>query len=171
MVMPREYFLPRWYAIYTSAHHEKSVAEHLRARAIEHFLPLYESVRRWQDRKVKLKLPLFPGYVFVRLALHNKMSVVQVPGVARLVGFDGTPTALPDEEINTLRTNLESGLRAEPHPFLTVGRRVRVKTGPLAGIQGVLLRWKGRSRVVMSINLIQRSIAVQLDESDLEPLE
>src|SRR5712664_2211871 len=111
-----------WYAAYTSANHEKRVAEQLGVRSVEHFVPLYESVRRWKDRKVRLQLPLFPGYVFVRLALHDRLRVLQVPGVARLVGFNGLPCALPDSEIEAMKTGLASGLRAEPHPFLNVGR-------------------------------------------------
>lgn len=171
LVLPPPNFDLRWYAAYTSANHEKRVAGQLDARGIEHFLPLYESVRRWKDRSVKLNLPLFPGYVFVRLELRDKLSVVQIPGVARLVGFDGTPAALPDEEIEALRASFASGVRAEPHPFLTVGRKVRVKAGPLAGMRGVLVQRKGNLRVVISIELIHRSVAVQLDEPDLEPLQ
>ena len=89
---------PVWYAAYTSANHEKRVAEQLCARSVEHFVPLYESVRRWKDRKVRLQLPLFPGYVFVRLVWWDRLHVLQVPGVARLVGFNGRPCALPDSE-------------------------------------------------------------------------
>lgn len=161
---------PHWYAIYTSANQEKKVAEQLALRTVEHFLPLYESLRHWKDRKVVLKLPLFPGYVFVRLALREKLNVLQIPGVARLVGFDGTPAALPDNEIETLRTSFESGVRAEPHPFLIVGREVLVRSGPLAGMKGILIQWKGKSRVVISIGLIQRSLSVQLEEADLAPV-
>lgn len=170
LIVSPEYFDSRWYAAYTSANHEKRVAEQMDMRSIEHFLPLYESLRRWKDRNVKLKLPLFPGYVFVRLALSDQLSVLQLPGVARLIGFNGTPAALPDEEIETLRTSFETGVRAEPHPFLTLGRRVRVKAGPLVGMEGILIQRKGKFRVVISIELIQRSVAVQLDEPDLEPL-
>ena len=96
----------RWYAAYTCANHEKRVSEQLGVREVEHFLPLYSSVRRWKDRRVMLDLPLFPGYVFVRMAMRNRLQVQTVPGVARLVGFDGTPAALPDEEIDALRTSL-----------------------------------------------------------------
>jgi len=159
---------PRWYAAYTSANHEKRVAEQLSLRSVEHFLPAYASVRRWKDRRVTLQMPLFPGYVFVRMALRDRLQVQQVPGVAHLVGFDGTPAALPDEEIEALRASLESGVRAEPHPYLTVGRRVRLKSGPLAGMQGILLRRKGNFRVVISIELIQRSLIVQVDDVDAE---
>src|SRR5580700_8237318 len=91
-----EHCVARWYAAYTSANHEKRVAEQLGVREVEHFLPLYSSVRRWKDRRVMLELPLFPGYVFVRMALRDRLQVMQIPGIARLVGFDGTPSALPE---------------------------------------------------------------------------
>jgi transcription antitermination factor NusG len=162
------YSAPQWYAAYTCANHEKRVSKQLGVRRVEHFLPLYRSVRRWKDRRVTLDLPLFPGYVFVRLALRNRLQVQQVPGVAQLVGFDGRPAALPEHEIDALRTSLVSGVRAEPHPFLRVGQRVRVKNGPLAGMEGVLLRRKGSLRLVISIELIQRSVAVDADAADVE---
>jgi transcription termination/antitermination protein NusG len=158
----------RWYAAYTCANHEKRVAEQLGVREVEHFLPLYASVRRWKDRRVTLDLPLFPGYVFVRISLRDRLQVQQLPGVARLIGFNGAPTALPETEVEALRASLEAGVRAEPHPFLTVGRRVRIKTGALAGMEGVLLRRKGSFRLVISIELIQRSVAVDADAADVE---
>src|SRR6267143_2821815 len=136
-----------WYAAYTCANHEKGVAAELGARDVEHFLPLYSSVRRWKDRRVNLDLPLFPGYIFVRLALRDRQRVVQIPSVVRLVGFNGLPTALPDEEMEILRSGLAERLRAEPHPFLTVGRRVRITAGPFDGLQGVLKRKKRKLRV------------------------
>ena len=160
---------PLWYAAYTSANHEKRVAEQLGVRSVEHFVPLYESVRRWKDRKVRLQLPLFPGYVFVRLALRDRLRALQVPGVARLVGFNGLPCALPDSEIEALKAGLAGGVRAEPHPYLTVGRRVRVKAGPLAGMEGVLARKKNGARFVISLDLIMRSVAVVVDALELEP--
>ena len=157
-----------WYAAYTSANHEKRVAEQLLQRSVDHFLPLYESMRRWKDRKVRLQLPLFPGYVFVRLALSDRLLVLQVPGVAKLVGFNGTPTALPQEEIDALKKGLVCGVRAEPHPFLSVGRRVRVKGGPLEGVEGIVTRRKNRLRLVISLDLIRRAAAVEIDAVDLE---
>lgn len=166
--LPTEYWEPRWYAAYTNANHEKRVSEQLEAREVEHFLPSYTSVRRWKDRRVTLQLPLFPGYVFVYIALRDRLRVLQITGLARLVGFGGTPTALPHGEIDALRAGLVSGVRAEPHPYLNVGRRVRVKHGPLAGLDGVLLRWKGHWRVVVSLDLIQRSVGVDVDASLLE---
>ena len=168
--MPAECGDARWYAAYTSANHEKRVAEQLCVREVENFLPVYVSVRKWKDRRVKLDLPLFPGYVFVRLALRDRLRVQQVPGVARLVGFGGTPVALPDEQIKALRSGLARGVSAEPHPYLTEGRRVKLKSGPLAGMRGILLRRKGNFRVVISIDLIQRAVAVDADAADVVPL-
>jgi transcription antitermination factor NusG len=166
--LPAEYRETRWYAAYTSANHEKRVAEQMGVRGVEHFLPLYASVRQWKNGRVTLQQPLFPGYVFVRMALREKLRVQQIPGVARLVGFDGTPAALPEEEIEALRRSLSTGVRAEPHPYLAMGRRVRIKSGSLAGREGILLRRKGQLRVVISIELIQRSVAVDAEAADLE---
>jgi transcription antitermination factor NusG len=168
--LPAAYCEPRWYAAYTSANHEKRVAEQLVVRSVEHFLPVYASVRRWKDRRVTLQLPLFPGYVFVRMALQDRLRVQQVPGVARLVGFDGTPAALPEEEIEALRACIGSGVQAEPHPYLRVGRRVRVKGGPMTGMEGILVRRKGKLRVVVSVDQIQRSVAIEVDASELFPV-
>ena len=165
---PRSQCEPRWYAAYTCANHERRVSEQLGLREVEHFLPTYCSVRRWKDRRVTLDLPLFPGYVFVRMGLRERLRVMQVPGVAQLVGFDGTPAAIPEEEIDALRKSLGRGVGVEPHPFLTAGRRVRLKSGPLAGVEGVLVRRKGNFRVVISIELIQRSVAVDADVADIE---
>jgi transcription antitermination factor NusG len=165
--LPAEYRETRWYAAYTSANHEKRVAEQMGVRRVENFLPLYASVRRWKNRRVTLERPLFPGYVFVRLALQDKLRVQTIPGVAWLVGFGQTPTALPDEEIGALRISLASGLRAVPHPYLAAGRRAQVQSGPLAGLIGVLVRRKSGGRFVISVDLIQRSVAVEMDEANL----
>jgi transcription antitermination factor NusG len=167
-VMPAEYTELRWYAAYSCANHERSVAEQLGQRSVEHFLPLYECVRQWKDRRTRLQLPLFPGYVFVRLALRDRLRVLQIPSVVRLVGFGGLPTALPDEDMKALRNGLARQLRAEPHPYLTAGRRVRIKHGPLQGLEGLLVRKKGKFRVVLSIELILRSIAVELDATEID---
>ncbi len=167
--LPAAFEEPRWYAAYTCANHEKRVAAELGMREVEHFLPVYRSVRRWKDRRVQLELPLFPGYVFVRLALGGRMRVVQIPSVVRLVGFNGLPTALPDTEMEIMRAGLSQNLRAEPHPFLTVGRRVRITGGPFAGLEGILKRKKSNLRVVVSLELIQRSVAVDVDVADVLP--
>lgn len=165
--LPAFYLEPSWYAVYTCANCEKKVAEQLSGRGVEHFLPLYEAVHRWKDRWARLRLPLFPGYVFVRLALRDRLRVLQVPNVASIVSFGQRPAALPEEEIETLRRGLNGALRAQPHPYLTTGKRVRIRSGPLAGMQGMLVRRKGNSRVVVSVDLIMRSIAVEADIRDL----
>jgi transcription antitermination factor NusG len=170
VALPALWAEQRWYAAYTCAQHEKRVAAELGVREVEHFLPLYSSVRRWKDRRMKLDLPLFPGYVFVRLALRDRLRVVQIPSVVRLVGFNGLPAALPDEEMQILRACLCQALRAEPHPFLTLGRRVRITGGPFAGLEGVLKRKKNDLRVIVSLELIQRSMAVDIDAADVAPV-
>jgi transcription antitermination factor NusG len=157
-----------WFALYTCANHEKRVAAQLESRSVDHFLPLYGSVRRWKDRRIRLQLPLFPGYIFVRLALTERLRVLEVPGAVRLVGFNGQPYALPKEEIEVLRQGNLQQLRIEPHPYLTVGSRVRIKEGPLAGMEGILVRKKKVQRVVLSLDVIARSAAVEVDASDIE---
>ena len=161
---------PRWYAAYTSANHEKRVADQLAVRGVESYLPQYDSVRQWKDRKVRLQMPLFPGYVFVHLALQSRLKVLQVPGVAYLVGFAGRPVAVPEEEFARIRGFLQKGLRAEPHAYLEAGRRVRVRSGPLEGMEGIVVRRKNGNRLVISLELIQRAMAVDLDGVDLEAL-
>jgi transcription antitermination factor NusG len=159
-----------WYATYTHARHEKKVAKQLAERGIEHFLPVYRSLRRWKDRRKELDLVLFPGYVFVQLSLSDRLRVLQLPGIVRFVSFNGQPAALPSSDIEGLRNALAQGLRAEHHPYLTVGRRVKVVEGPLSGAQGILQRTKTNCRVVISIDAIMRSVSVEIDESDVQPL-
>ena len=168
--LPTGYTEPRWYAAYTRAQHEKQVAIQLGERAVEHYLPLYEAVHEWKDRRKRVTMPLFPGYVFVRIPLQNRLDVLRIPSIVHLVGFNGTPTALGDEEVESLRCALAQGMGAQPHPFLTVGRRVRISAGPLTGHEGILVRSERNLRVVLSIHLIQRSILVQLNSESLEPL-
>lgn len=167
--LPVSFLEPHWYATYTCAQHEKRVAAELGIREVEHFLPLYSSVRHWKDRRVTLELPLFPGYVFVRLALRDRVRVLQIPSVVRLVGFNGQPTALPDTEMEIMRSGLSQSLRAEPHPFVSVGKRVRITGGPFAGLGGILKRKKNNLRVVVSLDLIHRSVAVDVDITDVLP--
>ena len=166
-MLPASYLEPRWYAAYTCARHEKRVAEQLAHRSVESFLPLYETVHRWKNMRARVQLPLFPGYVFVRVALKDRMQVLQIPSVVRLVGFNGLPCPLPEHEMEVLRTGLAERLRAEPHPYLTVGRRVRIRRGPLAGLEGILKCKKDRLRLIVSMDLIARSIAVEVDAADV----
>lgn len=147
------------------------MAEHLRQRNIECFLPLYETVRRWNNGRHRVQLPLFPSYVFVRMALRDKLRVLQVPGLAQLVTFHGAPAVLPDGEIETLRTALAAGVMAQPFRYLNVGSRVEISNGPLQGLRGILLRHQGQFRVVISVEMIMRSIVVEVDASDVVALD
>lgn len=163
-----EFATPRWYAAQTCSRHEKRVSERLSANGIEGFLPLYTTQRRWADRKAKVELPLFQGYIFVRIPLSNRMRVLQLPGVVRLVSSRGQAVSIDDTEIRSLRQGLATGGIAEPHPFLKIGERVRVVMGPFAGCSGVLLRKKDSLRVVVSLDIIMRSVAVEVDACDIE---
>ena len=167
--LPPQYLENRWYAARTKSRHEKKVADHLTGKGIISFLPLYRAQHRWKDRVAKVDLPLFPGYIFVQFALKERLKVLEIPGVANLVSFKGEPAALPDQEIETLRQGLSADLYAEPHPYLKVGRQVRIKGGPLRGLEGILERKKEDSfRVVISIDLIMRSVLVEVAMGDVE---
>jgi len=163
---PTQYFEPHWYAIYTCANQEKRVAQQLERRSLEYFLPLYETMRRWQDRRVRLDLPLFPGYVFIQLALCNRLEVLQIPGVVRLVGFNGHPTPLPVEDIETIRACGTRRHRLYPHWYVQRGQRVRILSGPLEGLTGVVVRQRNRTRFVISLELLMRSVGVDVDVAD-----
>jgi transcription antitermination factor NusG len=161
---------PRWYAAYTAARHEKKIATELARQRVESFLPLYASLRRWRDRRVQLELPLFPSYIFVHLPLVERLRVLQVPGVVRLVGFSCSPVPLPDAEISRIHCILQNQFRAEAHPYLTAGKRVRVKAGPLAGWEGTIVRRKNKNRFVVTVELLQRAVAIEVDGLELEHL-
>jgi transcription termination/antitermination protein NusG len=158
-----------WFAAHTRSRHEKVVSDQLRSRQIETFLPLYRTVRRWKNGDHAVELPLFPGYTFVRVAVDDRIRVLKIPGVVRLVSFNGKPAPIEEQELETLRRALAAGIQAAPHPYLTIGRRARITAGPLAGREGILVRRKGALRVVLSISLIQRSIQVDVAADSLEP--
>ncbi len=159
---------PQWYAVYTASHHEKAVATHLNQRSVEHFLPLYRSIRHWQHRaKLTLELPLFPNYIFVHINRGDRMRVLEVPGVLSIVGSGNKPAPLPKFEIESLRADLHLR-QIEPHPYLVIGERVRIRIGAMAGMTGVLVRKKSNLRVVLSLDQIMQSVAVEVDGEDLE---
>lgn len=161
----------RWFAVYTACRHEKRVARHFEQRQIEHFLPLYRTQHKWKDGShAALELPLFPGYVFVRIFSSARVSVLEVPGVISMIGTASHPAALPDLEVEALRAGLDP-LRAEPHPLLTVGQRVRIKVGALAGIEGIVVRRKGGFRLVLTLDLLMQSIAIEVNGDDVEPVD
>lgn len=159
-----------WYALYTNARHEKVVAKQLEERRIETFLPLYRSWHRWKDRRKQVELALFPSYVFVRIEEQQKLPVLKVPGAVQVVSFNGKMAALPEREIEALRNALENEIYAEPCPYLKVGRKVRVVRGPMEGAEGVLSRKKDKCRVVISVDVLMRSVAVEVDGTDLEAI-
>ncbi len=160
--------LPRWFAVYTTPRHEKHVSEMLVERQIETFLPLYRTTRQWKkSRPVVLELPLFPTYVFVRIARQVRGSVLSTPGVTSIVGSSRESWALPDLQIEALRAGLLER-KIEPHPYLTVGERVRIKAGVMIGVEGVLVRKKNELRVVLSLDSIMQSVAVEVDGDDVE---
>ena len=158
----------RWYAVAVRPRHEKVVTRHLEHQGVNCFLPLYRSVRRWKDRRKELEMALFPGYVFVNLDLRKRLGVLRAPGVVRFVTFQGQPAAVPDSEIRALQSSLLAGLRPQPHPYLHEGKRVRVKSGPLVNTEGILVRRRERFRLVLSVELIMRSVMLEVDESEVE---
>lgn len=160
----------QWYALYTTARHERVVARQLEERRIETFLPLYRSLHRWKDRRKEVELALFPSYVFVRIEEQDKLRVLKVAGAVHVVSFNGKMAVLPQREIDALRNALEHDVYAEPCPYLRVGRRVRVVRGPMSGAEGILSRKKDRCRVVISVDVLMRSVAVELDSSDVEAI-
>jgi transcription antitermination factor NusG len=157
-----------WYAVYTWAHHERRVAEMMGQRRIRGFLPVYRSLRRWKDRRKEIEMALFPSYVFVHLALRDRVRVLEIPGVVDMVGARGKPTPLADHEIELLQGGMDGCVKIHPHPFLQVGRKVRVRCGSMAGLEGILLRRKDGPRLVVSIEILRRAVAVEIDESDIE---
>lgn len=160
-----------WYAAYTYPRHEKQVVHQLALRDIESFLPSYYDVHKWRNGcKVRLQLPLFPGYVFVRIRLDELSRVLQVPSLAYLVGFRDVPVALPSEEIEALRAALLT-LNAEPHPFIRVGDRVRVRSGCLAGTEGVLVRKATGLRFVLNVDLIKQAASLEINPDNVEPID
>src|SRR5579862_2665698 len=160
----------RWYAAHTAANRERRVADLCGDRSVECFLPTYESLRQWKDRRKKLDRPLFPGYLFVHIPLCERMRVLRVPGVAYLVGFNGRPSALPERDVESIRDALASRVPLEPHPYLTAGCRVRICRGPFEGTEGILLRQRNPFRVVLSMRTIQSSISLEVSSADIEPL-
>jgi transcription antitermination factor NusG len=158
-----------WWALYTRHQHEKVVAQILATKGFEVFLPLYESVRRWKDRSKLLSLPLFPCYVFIRGGLSRRSLVVTTPGV-HMVLYNGERIAvIANEEIEGIRRAVEGPFRVEPHPFLRCGERVRVTRGSLEGVEGVLVRKKSLYRLILSVDMLAQSVAVEIDAADVEP--
>lgn len=152
-----------WHAIYTRHQHEKTVAEILTYKGFETLLPLYKVRHRWKDRTKVLSLPLFPCYVFLNGGLERRLDIMTTPGIHSLVSNAGQPAAIATEEINSIRRAVESGSSIEPYPMLKCGDCVRVKSGPLEGIQGILVRKRNLYRLVLCIEMLGKAAAVELD--------
>jgi len=157
----------QWYAVHTRSRHEKLVANGLRGNGIPCFLPLVERRRRWSDRYMHVQEPLFPGYLFVYMLSDHRIRVLQTRGVVQLVGGEGGHWPIPEDEIQAIRVALASDLKIDPYPYLRVGREVRVTRGPLKGHTGILVRKQKRHRLVVSVHLIGRSIAVEIDTANV----
>ncbi len=161
---------PSWYALYTKHQHEKTVARNLTSKGFEIFLPLYATIRNWKDRVKLVNLPLFPCYVFLKGNLERRLDIVSTPGVHALVSNAGQPAAIPAAELEGIRQAVGSGARVEPHPFLKCGDWVTVKCGPLAGIQGVMVRKKSVCRLVLCVEMLGTAAAVEVDAVSIERL-
>lgn len=159
----------KWYALYTRSRFEKKMLSELSDRSIEVFLPMREVLSRWKDRKKKIWLPLFPGYIFVNHVdtPENRFRVLNLPGAVRFVGLDGRADPIPDEQILYVRTFLESSISIDPYPYMQVGTRVEVTAGPLKGVRGILVEKRGRFRFVLQVDLIRQAVSVEIDASDV----
>ena len=159
-----------WYALHVRTRFEKVVARNLQSKGFEEFLPLYHRTSNWSDRKKVIELPLFPGYVFCRFNSQNRLPVLTIPGVNAIVGIGKTLMPVEERELNDIRALLDSNSSFEPCPFLQIGQRVSVEYGPLAGTQGIVTMVKNQCRLVISVNLLQRSVAVEIDRDCLKPI-
>jgi transcription antitermination factor NusG len=157
-----------WHALYTRHQHERTVAKSLSAKGFEVFLPLYNAVHRWKDCDKQVLLPLFPCYVFLRGPCARWLPILTTPGIHSVVAFSGGPAMIPSEEIHSIRRAVDGPLKVEPHPFIRCGDRVRLKAGPLHGLEGILIRKKSLWKLLVSIEMLQRSVAVEVDASTIE---
>jgi transcription antitermination factor NusG len=152
-----------WFALQIRMRHETGVADHLQGKGYEWFLPLYKARRRWSDRVKEVSSPLFPGYLFCRFDPHDRLPILKTPGVTQIVGYNHVPVPVDEQEIEAIRRLIASGLPNFPCAFLQVGSKVRIEAGALRGLEGILTELKGKRRLVLSITLLQRSVAVEID--------
>jgi transcription antitermination factor NusG len=159
-----------WYALTVKPRSERTASQYLRDKGFAEFSPVYRARRRWSDRWKEVELCLFPGYVFCRFSYEERLQVLGTPGINSIVGFAKTPMPVPEEEIAAIRTMVGSGRRVEPWPHLRAGERVRIKEGCLQGVCGALVREKDRWRVIVSVDLLERSVAVEVDRESVTPM-
>jgi len=162
---------PAWFAVQAKTTHEKRVASLLSYQDYKCFLPVYTARRRWSDRIKEVELPLFPGYVFCNFNVHARGPILKTPSVTGIVGIGGKPVAIDDAEIDALERINRSGLGLCPHPFLQVGQRVCIEGGSLDGLEGIILDAKTRNRLIVSVSLLQRSVAVEIDSAWVKPIQ
>jgi transcription antitermination factor NusG len=160
-----------WFALSVKSRYERIAATFLENRGYESFLPMYKSRRLWSDRIKELDVPLFPGYLFCRFDIYKRLPVLIIPGVLGIVGGTKLPTPIEIDEISALQATVRAGLSREPWPFLHIGDRVRIKRGSLAGVEGILVQVKGRHRLILSVTLLQRSVAVDIDSAWVSALD
>jgi transcription antitermination factor NusG len=160
-----------WYAVRTKSKHEAAAASYLRGRGLEEFFPTYQCRRVWSDRVKVIDTPLFPGYLFCRFDEQAMLPVLEAPGVVHVVGFGGKPAAVPEEEVAAVRKLARSGLPASPCPYLREGMQVRIRSGPMQGVEGRLTKIKSKFRFVLSVDMLQRSVAVEVDPETVEALK
>src|ERR1700722_4706248 len=154
-----------WFALQVRARQEAGVGEQLKGQGYERFLPFYKVRKRWSDRIKEMEAPLFPGYLFCRFNPHDRLPILKTPGVIQIVGFNNIPAAVDEDEIFSIQRLVASGVQHHPCPFLAVGDRVRISAGPLLGLEGILSSVKGNHRLVLSVSLLQRSVAVEIDSA------
>ena len=159
-----------WYALRVRSRFENTVTTLLHGRGYESFLPLYKCRRRWSDRVKEIELPLFPGYVFCQFNALDRLPILTIPGVVHVVGVGRNPLPIDESEIAAIQAAIRSGLPRQPWPFLEIGQKVRIECGPLCGVEGILLSFRGRQRLLLSVTLLQRSVAVQVDEAWVLPM-
>ena len=159
-----------WFALTVKPRHEKAAAQNLRVKGLETMLPVYLARHQWSDRVKTVELPLFPGYVLCQLRREERLKALTTPSVTSIVGFAGVPVPIPEQEISAIRRMVESRLPIQPWPYLRPGEQVRIESGALAGVQGTLVREKSDFRVVVNIELLQRSVAVEVDRATLSPV-
>ena len=161
---------PCWYALHTRSRHEKVARDQLTAKGITNLLPLWHKRSKWKDRIKIVDVPLFNGYIFGYFPLKQKIDVLQSIGVVRIVSFEGKPVPVPEEQIQAVQTMMKQHMHYDPHPFLEEGMRVRVKRGVMAGAEGILITKRQHYRLVISVDLIRQSVAVDIDSADVEPV-
>lgn len=159
-----------WYALYTKSRHEKVVEEGLQGKGIKTFLPTRKFIRHWTDRVKHIEEPIFKGYLFVQIPLRKQLEVLETRGSVRLIGFNSFPVPIPEKELETVRKFIQKDIAIDPYPYLAVGNRVYVRSGPFKGIEGFIVRKDRHTRLVMSLDLLFQSISVEIDEALVEKI-